>query len=141
MLSGEEQCDAVLSKRAITDQQYRMFAITFELARVQALRTVELPSIAPLLHENRTFHDAVFCYYLSYQRSVPTARHKLIVYPKARQVQFFDLTEDPWETHNLAVELSMIDVKRDLWARRRSFQKELGDPMVLQESSGQGIRD
>jgi hypothetical protein len=70
-----------------------------------------------------------------------TARHKLIVYPKAQQEELFDLSEDPWETHNLAFELSMIDFKRHLWARLRSFQKELRDPMVLQGASEQGIRD
>ena len=43
-----------------------------------------------------------------------TARHKLIVYPKAQQEELFDLSEDPWETHNLAFELSMIDFKRHL---------------------------
>jgi choline-sulfatase len=113
--------------------QHSMFATTCELAGVPIPSTVEFPSIAPMLHENKTIHDAVFCYYIGYQRSVRTARHKLIVYPEARQVQLFDVAEDPWETHNLAEEPALADVKRDLWTRLRSFQKELGDPLFLEQ--------
>jgi arylsulfatase A-like enzyme len=113
--------------------QHSMYATTCELAGVPVPSTVEFPSLVPLLHGNKTLHDAVFCYYIGYQRSVRTTRHKLIVYPKAHQVQLFDLAEDPWETKNLADAPALADVKRDLWARLRSFQKELGDPLVLEE--------
>jgi len=110
-----------------------MFATTCELAGVPIPSTVEFPSIAPLLRGDKTLHDAVFCRYIGYQRSVRTRRHKLIVYPKAHQVQLFDLERDPWETQNLADDAGHTDTKRDLWARLLAFQKELGDPLVLEE--------
>ncbi len=88
----------------------------------------------PLLHGDKALHDAVFCRYIGYQRSVRTTRYKLIVYPKARQIQLFDLDQDPWETRNLVDDAGHADVKRDLWARLLSFQKELDDPLVLEES-------
>ena len=114
--------------------QHSMFATTCDLAGVPIPSTVEFPSIAPLLHRDKTLHDAVFCYYIGFQRSVRTTHHKLIVYPKAHQVQLFDLFEDPWEVHNRADDPAFQDVKRELWGRLRSFQKELGDPLALRES-------
>jgi choline-sulfatase len=113
--------------------QHSMYATTCELAGVPVPSTVEFPSIAPLLHVDKTIHDAVFCYYIGFQRSVRTRRHKLIVYPEVHQVQLFDLENDPWETRNLADTPSMSEVKRDLWTRLRDFQKELGDPLILEE--------
>jgi choline-sulfatase len=113
--------------------QHSMFAATCELAGAPIPSTVEFPSIAPLLRKNKTIHDAMFCYYIGFQRSVRTARHKLIVYPEARRVQLFDMVEDPWETRNLADDPALAGVKRDLWARLRGLQKELGDTLVLEE--------
>jgi N-sulfoglucosamine sulfohydrolase len=49
-------------------------------------------------------------------------------------VQLFDLVKDPWEMHDLSGDPALADVKHDLWARMKSFQKELGDPLVLQEA-------
>jgi choline-sulfatase len=113
--------------------QHSMFATTCELAGAAIPPTVEFPSLAPLLHGDKTLHDAVFCRYIGYQRSVRTRRYKLIVYPQAHQVQLFDLEQDPWETHNLADDAAHAGIKRDLWARLLAFQKELGDPLVLAE--------
>lgn len=111
--------------------QHSMYATTCELAGVAVPAHVEFPSIAPLLHQDRTIHDAVFCRYINYQRSVRTTRYKLIVYPKANVVQLFDLEQDPWETRNLAGDAALAGVKSDLWARLLQFQKELGDTLVL----------
>lgn len=113
--------------------QHSMFATTCELAGATIPPTVEFPSLVPHLHSDKTLHDAVFCRYIGYQRSVRTKRHKLIVYPKAHQVQLFDLEQDPWETRNLAGDADQADTRRDLWARLLAFQKELGDPLVLEE--------
>lgn len=114
--------------------QHSMFATTCELAGVPVPATVEFPSIAPLLTGKKTLHDAVFCRYTGVQRSVRTRRHKLIVYPKAHQVQLFDLVQDPWETRNLVDDPSLAEVKHELWTRLLTFQKELDDPLVLRES-------
>lgn len=114
--------------------QHSMYATTCELAGVPVPSTVEFPSLVPLLHGDKVLHDAVFCRYIDYQRSVRSARYKLIVYPKAKQIQLFDIDQDPWETRNLADDAAHGDVKQDLWARLLRFQKELDDPLVLEES-------
>lgn len=78
-------------------------------------------------------HDAVFCRYRNFQRSVRTTRYKLIVYPEVQKVQLFDLEQDPWETRNLADDPALAGTKTDLWTRLLQFQKELDDPLVLQQ--------
>jgi choline-sulfatase len=114
--------------------QHSVFATTCELAGVAIPETVEFPSFAPLLRgEAKPLHDAVFCRYVNMQRSVRTKRHKLIIYPRVKQVQIFDLQEDPWETKNLADDPALADTRRELWSRLKSFQKELDDPLVLEE--------
>jgi choline-sulfatase len=112
--------------------QHSMFATTCELAGIAVPKTVEFPSMVPLLHEDAPpLHDAVFCYYMDFQRSVRTRQHKLIVYPKIGRVQLFDIAADPWEIHDRVDDPSLADVKQTLLARLKRFQVELGDTLDL----------
>jgi choline-sulfatase len=113
--------------------QHSLFATTCELAGIPVPPSVEFPSLVPLLHGNTALHDAVFCRYIGFQRSVRTTHYKLIVYPEANRVQLFDVVQDPWETRNLADDPSLAGVKRELWSRLLAFQKELDDPLVLSQ--------
>ena len=110
--------------------QHSLFPTTCQLAGVEAPASVEFPSLAGLLHaEGTPPHEAMFCYYRHFQRSVRTAEHKLIVYPQAGVTQLFDLRRDPWETQNVAAEPRFAAVKRDLFEKLRRFQKELDDDL------------
>jgi arylsulfatase A-like enzyme len=112
--------------------QHSMFATTCELAGVPIPKSVEFPSLVPLLQGKKVLlHDAVFCYYLNYQRSVRTNRYKLIVYPQIRRVQLFDLMEDPWEIHDRADDPALAGVKQELVGRLNKYQAELGDSLDL----------
>jgi choline-sulfatase len=73
----------------------------------------------------------MFCYYQGFQRSVRTRDHKLIVYPKARVTQLFDLKKDPWETKNLAEDRRYAGLRRQLMERLRGMQRELGDEVTV----------
>jgi arylsulfatase A-like enzyme len=112
--------------------QHSMFATTCELAGVPVPKSVEFPSLVPLLQGKKVLlHDAVFCYYLNYQRSVRTSRYKLIVYPQIHRAQLFDLTEDPWEIHDRADDPALASVKQELITRLSKYQAELGDTLNL----------
>jgi arylsulfatase A-like enzyme len=112
--------------------QHSMFATSCELAGVQVPKTVEFPSLADSIKgHGRAKHDAVFSYYIGYQRAVRTREHKLIVYPKAGVTQLFDLGRDPWETRNLAEERKYASLKKELSGRLRRVQQELGDDLPL----------
>lgn len=117
--------------------QHSMYATTCELAGVPLPKHVEFPSLAPLVRgQGSAPHDAVFCYYRGFQRTVRTNEHKLIVYPEARKTQLYDIVKDPWETVNLAGTREHAALARQLLERLHRFQKELGDdlpPMELSE--------
>jgi hypothetical protein len=60
---------------------------------------------------------------------------ELIVYPQVNKVQLFDLNKNPWEllSGDLAEEESMACVRDDLMERLCNFQKELEDPLSLDD--------
>lgn len=119
-----------ISRKRVDEPMYQhsTFATTCELAGIAAPKSVEFPSAAGWLRgEGRELHDAMFCWYLKYQRSVRTREHKLIVYPEAGVTQLFDLTKDPWETTDLSAQPKYAATKAALLERLRRFQRELGD--------------
>lgn len=115
--------------------QHSMYATTCELAGIPVPPHVEFPSLAPLLRNTMAIapHDAMYCRYIDFQRSVRTQRHKLILYPKVNQVQLFDIVADPWETKNLANDPALAPIKAQLFQRLQQFQQQLADPLKLQQ--------
>lgn len=112
--------------------QHSVFPTTCELAGIAAPSTVGFPSLAGLVKgHGKAPHDAMFCYYQGWQRSVRTEEHRLIVYPKAGVAQLFDLVKDPWETKNLAEDRRHAALRRSLFERLRRLQGELGDEVEL----------
>jgi choline-sulfatase len=114
--------------------QHSMYATTCDIAGIPIPGHVEFPSLAPLLRGVAApVHDAVFNYHRRFQRSVRTKTHKLIVYPEVQKIQLFDLEADPWEMHDLCDDPSMATLKTELMDRLKRFQKELGDPLNLED--------
>ena len=66
-----------------------------------------------------------------FQRMARDDRHKLIVYPKVKRIQLFDIAADPWETRDLSDDPKNRALVLDLWARMNRIQRELHDPMVV----------
>jgi len=122
--------------------QHSTFATTCELAGIPVPKAVEFPSCVDLIKGGHTpKHDAIFSRYRDFQRAVRTKDHKLIVYPKAKIVQLFDMKNDPWEMQNLASDPKLTSVKAQLTQRLRQFQQELDDELDLgniSEFAGQG---
>jgi arylsulfatase A-like enzyme len=109
--------------------QHSLFPTVCELSGLAAPKSVEFPSLVDLLQGKRTEkHDAMFCFYRDFQRSIRTQDHKLIVYPQVNQTQLFDLEKDPWETRNLAEDPKHAALKNELTGRLKRMQKDLDDP-------------
>jgi len=113
--------------------QHCMYATTCELAGVPVPPHVEFPSLAPMLRtqQPKPLYDAMFGWLNTVQRSIRTRQHKLIFYPQIRRFQVFDLDKDPWEMHDLVADPAYTQVKADLIARLKQMQRELGDPMDI----------
>jgi choline-sulfatase len=109
-----------------------LFATTCEMARVETPGTVQFPSLVPLLtgREERLY-DSIYGAYRDLQRMIRTERFKLIRYPHVKEVQLFDLQEDPWETKDLAEDPRHADTVRSLDEQLRRWMKETGDRLSL----------
>ena len=91
---------------------------------------VQFPSIAPLIRgEKRELHSALYGAFLNKQRSVRTRDWKLIRTPGAGEVQLFHVSQDPWETKNLAADRRHVSTLADLDARLRTLMAEMNDPL------------
>ncbi|MBN1420519.1 MAG: sulfatase-like hydrolase/transferase [Planctomycetes bacterium] len=124
----------IASDERIDAQVYlgSLFATTCEMAGIRPPETVEFPSLMPLLRgERERLYDAIYGAYMDQQRMVRTERYKLIRYPRAGEVQLFDLKDDPWETRDLAEDPRHADTVRQLDALLRREMAKAGDPLDL----------
>ncbi len=111
---------------------HTLFPTTCDLAGVDIPETVESKSLVPLLNGKKTkINDAIYGSYKSFQRMVRTQDYKLIIYPIAQQVQLFDMKNDPWEKNNLADDPKYAPKIKQLRAKLKELQKEVGDTLDL----------
>lgn len=116
--------------------QHCLFPTLCDLAGIATPATVQFPSLLPLLRgERRQLFDSVYCAYLRVQRSVRNDRYKLILYPHVKQVQLFDLENDPWEMKNLAGDPAHAALSAELFGNLKKLQHTVGDTLVLDPAS------
>ena len=114
--------------------QHSVFATVAELCGVEAPAGLDFPSLAPLLRGGGLGpHETLYGAYRDYQRTCRDRRHKLILYPHLGRYQLFDTIDDPFETHDLALE---ADARR----RHRGVAQRLAEGLLAwQEAVGDGL--
>lgn len=105
---------------------------TLELAGVTKPEHVEFHSIQPLLQGGTSPYPYIYGGYLQLQRSIRTATHKLIVYPKLKVIKLFDLQKDPLEQVDLSEKPESRPLIKKLFAELVRLQTELDDELDLQ---------
>jgi arylsulfatase A-like enzyme len=116
-----------------------IFPTLGELAGVPAPAGGEGRSLAPILAgRQRAIRDSIFSAYSDTQRAVRDERWKLIVYPKASEIQLFDLRADPGEMHDLAESPRYAGERARLIQLLGDWQERLGDlqPRFARQSMG-----
>lgn len=109
------------------------FATTCDMAGVEIPETVQFPSLVPLLTGRKDkLYDSVYGAYRHFQRMVRTERYKLIRYPHVKEVQLFDLKEDPWEMNDLAENPQYAGLVRKLDAELHRWMQRTGDTLELE---------
>ena len=108
-----------------------IYATLCELARVEIPATVDFPSLMPIIKKQAKGEKYIFGAYKDVQRMVRSDKYKLIVYPKAKQIQLFDIVNDPHEKVNLYTVSEYAKVKRELFAAMKELQQKYHDPVVL----------
>lgn len=112
--------------------QHCLYPTICELAGIPIPATVQFPSLLPLLRGERDrLFDSMYCAYLGFQRMVRNEHHKLILYPRVKQIQLFDLEQDPWEIKNLAGDPANAATISELFRELQKLQKTLSDTLVL----------
>ena len=109
-----------------------LFATTCHMARIETPKTVQFPSLVPLLTgPKKKLYDSIYGAYRDFQRMVRTEQYKLIRYPHVREVQLFDLKNDPWEATDLAEDPRHANTVRQLDKELHRWMKETQDKLKL----------
>lgn len=115
------RCDALVYLHDI-------FPTVCDLAGVAAPETIESKDLVPLMRDpSARAYDDLYAAYRDLQRMVRTERWKLIVYPKVRVTQLFDVQADPWELRNLADAPEHAATLADMRGRLARWQGQVGD--------------
>jgi arylsulfatase A-like enzyme len=84
-----------------------------------------------LAGQKQKLYDSVYGAYRDFQRMIRTERYKLIRYPHVREVQLFDLKNDPWEATDLAENPRYADTVHQLDEELHRWMKETHDELKL----------
>ena len=128
-ITAGRQIDAMM-------HQHCLFPTLCDLADITAPSTVQFPSLMPLLNGTKTqLFDSVYCAYLKAQRSVRTDQYKLILYPKVKRMQLFDIVRDPWEMKDLSSNPDNAALISSLYSQLTQWQTRISDKLVLNPDS------
>lgn len=109
-----------------------IFPTCCELAQVKIPETVEGKSFARVLAgKQKQHHEYIYGYFRNFQRMVRGDGWKMIEYPAIGRQQLFDLKNDPAELHDLAADSRRQEKLAELTERLRTWQKAVGDPVLL----------
>ncbi len=125
----------VAKNRRITAPIYLqdVMPTTLELAGAPKPAHVFFNSILPLLRgrNDTPAYRSIYGAYLRLQRAVIDDGYKLIVYPEAKVMRLYQVSNDADEMNDLAGEPKHADTKRRLFRRLLELQRELGDTLDL----------
>lgn len=123
--------------------QMDIFPTLCELTETSLPQTVEGKSMVRMIAgETSESRKSVFAAYKNVQRMVSDGRWKLIRYFRRGEVgtsrtQLFDLSDDPWETHDLAEDSAKQEQLERLEHELLTWQQSVQDP-ILQEKERKG---
>lgn len=113
-----------------------LFATTCELSGIKIPESIDFGSLKNLMcNKNAKGEEYIFGAYRSFQRMIRSKDYKLIVYPHINKIQLFDLKNDPNEKIDLANKQEYSKIKKQLYKELIVRQKDLGDFIVLEEST------
>lgn len=99
------------------------------------LENVEFKSVLPLVADKQaTSYSTIYGAYLNTQRAIIQDNYKLVLYPKAKSIELYDLVNDPNEINNLASKTDMSVKIKSLFDSLRQEQELLDDKLKLEET-------
>ncbi len=116
-----------------------IMASSLELAGIQKPSYVEFNSFMDIVkgQKNESHYDAIYGAYVNFQRMIRKDGFKLLVFPKIKKVQLFDLKNDPNEVTDLSENPKYQHKVRTLFIDLMELQSSMGDELNLDEIYGQ----
>ncbi|HWA97122.1 MAG TPA: sulfatase-like hydrolase/transferase [Pirellulales bacterium] len=110
-----------------------LYPTTCALADIDVPEFVEGKSLLPLLRDEASeLYPFTVAYFRDVQRAIRTDRWKLIEYPRAQRVQFFDVVADPDELEDRSEEPTLAPTRAQLHKQLHAWLAEHGDPLERQ---------
>ena len=112
-----------------------VMATSLEIAGAERPAHVQFQSLLPMLRENKKGGlAAVYGAYVDFQRAVTAGGHKLLLFPKVKKAQLFDMTSDPEEMKDLSKNKGSSAIMKKLFSKLLELQKEAGDTLDLKKT-------
>jgi arylsulfatase A-like enzyme len=112
-----------------------IMATSIDYAGGKAPKWVEFNSLKSFIEGEKSASDypEVYGAYMDLQRMIRVNDYKLIVYPKAGVIRFFDLANDPEEMHDLSKGSQHRELIVDMFSKLTELQAEMGDTLNLRD--------
>lgn len=106
---------------------------TLELAGAEKPAYVEFSSLMNMARgkQKESAYPAIYGCYEDLQRMIRKDGFKLIVYPEAKKLRFYDMEKDPLEMNDLAEQAVSQAKVKELFTDLLQLQKEMDDPLDL----------
>ena len=121
---------------------------TLDLAQISVPKEVDFKSFYKLIvdGENKKIHDGIYgtfgcCQsnYVDFQRMIRKDGYKLMLFPKNKRVELYNLNDDPFETNNLAELKDYKSKVKNLYEDLIILQKKMSDTLDLKSIFGNKI--
>jgi arylsulfatase A-like enzyme len=115
---------------------------TLDLADIDIPEKIDFKSFYSLIKgsRNKSLHNGIYgtfgCCpgnYIDYQKMIRKDGFKLMVFPKNKRMELYDLINDPYEMYNLADKLEYKEKVKNLFKDLTFLQKEVGDTLNLKQ--------
>ena len=111
-----------------------VMATALDLAKAEKPAHVQFQSLLPMLRENKKGGlDAVYGAYVDFQRAVTAQGHKLLLFPRIKKAQLFNMQSDPEEMNDISGKSKSPAIMKKLFHKLLQLQKEAGDSLDLKK--------
>ncbi|UXP31890.1 DUF4976 domain-containing protein [Reichenbachiella agarivorans] len=92
---------------------------------------VAFQSLLPQIEQGSGARGSIYLAMFDSQRGIISGDNKLIIYPKSGDRELYDLSQDPWETHNLIDKRKSKRIEATLVEQLQQWQTQVGDEVLV----------
>lgn len=110
-----------------------IYPTILELAGIKIPEYIEFNSLTPQIKNKvkPSPYSSIYLAMFNDQRAIVADNYKLILYPKTKASELYNLKIDPWETNNIISEKKSISKIKKLGSAFLEWQKNTGDTLNL----------